>query len=216
MDPNISAEQPGLTSDPGETDNSVNYLRRLKAQTEADTSSGAAARAGTQAQVQDDPSSGKNRRRSPRYHCAGSAELTQEGSHVRMWGTLTDISLRGCYVEMSTTFPADTKIDLVLDAVGIRFRARGIVRISYPFLGMGILLTEIAPEQGALLDQLLATLAQATTVANPLTVREKSAADMIAAAEPMMLLKELGRFFDRKAILSREEFSQIAERCRRT
>ena len=32
----------------------------------------------------------KERRRSPRYHCSGSAEFQAEGSEVRSWGTLTD------------------------------------------------------------------------------------------------------------------------------
>ena len=55
-----------------------------------------------------------------------------------MWGTLTDISLHGCYVEMNATSPIDTKVDLVLKSFGIRIEVSGTVRTSYPFLGMGI------------------------------------------------------------------------------
>jgi hypothetical protein len=213
VDPNLFAGRSGFTPDPAPSDNSVNYLRRLKQQTEADNASttptpGSAPGNGT--------ASKKERRRSPRYKCAGSVELTQEGSGVRMWGTLTDISLRGCYVEMSTTFPVDTKVDLVLDALGFRLRAHGIVRISYPFLGMGILLRDIDPEQRLLLEKLLATLASATTVANPLVSPEKSAAEAVDAAEPITLLNEIRRFFEKNGALSREEFFRIAARCHRT
>jgi hypothetical protein len=41
-----------------------------------------------------------------------------------MWGTVTDVSLHGCYVEMNTTSPAGTEVDLVLKSFGIRLRPR--------------------------------------------------------------------------------------------
>jgi hypothetical protein len=132
-----------------------------------------------------------------------------------MWGTLTDISLRGCYVEMSSTLPVDTKVNLVMDASGFRIRAKGIVRISYPGLGMGILLTDLAPEQREFLDQLLATLAQGTLTATPQLVQERTAANAIATVDPIPFLEELGRFFTGKSTLSREDFIRIADRCQR-
>lgn len=201
--------------DPQKTDGGADYLRRLKAQTVEETS-GVPATASPIPGVAQNPVSGKERRRSPRYRCSGSAEFTAEDSQVRMWGTLTDISLRGCYVEMSTTFPVDTKVELVLEAVGIRFRARGVVRISYPFLGMGILISEIAPDQKVLLEQLLSTLAKTSSLAPPEATPVTSAAEMIVEAEPIALLNELGRFFDSKTNLSREEFFRVAKRCRRS
>lgn len=216
MDPYVSAEQPDLTPDSRKTDDGASYLRRLKAKTEGEELSSTAASAGPTAVAPQNSFAGKDRRRSPRFRCAGSAEFTAEGGNVRMWGTLTDISLRGCYVEMSTTFPVDTRVELVLDAMGIRFRARGTVRISYPFLGMGILLTEIAPDQKVLLEQLLSTLANATTLPNPEVTPGSSAAETFVAADPIPLLNELKRFFDSQATLSREEFFRIAKRCRRS
>ncbi|HEY6302122.1 MAG TPA: hypothetical protein VIX14_03565, partial [Terriglobales bacterium] len=35
-------------------------------------------------------------------------------------GTLTDVSLHGCYLEMNTTFPVGTKVKLVLKSFGVR------------------------------------------------------------------------------------------------
>jgi len=215
VDQNIRARSSGFRPEADAADNSVNYLRRLKEQTLTDVSTDAASRMRPGAGARSTSSTGNNRRRSPRYHCDGSVEFRAEGSPVRMWGTLTDISMHGCYVEMSATFPVDTKADLVVDALGIGFRAKGIVRISYPFLGMGILLTEIMPEQRVFLDQLLSKLAQATTVANPLTPRDTTGSEWVDAAEPMLLLKELGRFFDSHSTLTREEFARIARKCRR-
>jgi len=132
-----------------------------------------------------------------------------------MWGTVTDISLRGCYVEMSSTLPVDTKVNLILDVSGIRICARGIVRISYPGLGMGILMTELVTEQREFLDQLLGTLAQAIPYASPQPIQERSAAAVIGAIDPIAFLNELNRFFDSQTLLSRKEFFRIAERCQR-
>lgn len=133
-----------------------------------------------------------------------------------MWGTLADISLRGCYVEMTTTFPVDAKIALVLEALGIRFRARGTVRISYPFLGMGILITEIEPDQKVLLEQLLSALAKSSSSSQPEATPHNSANDLFVGADPIAFLNDLKRHFDGKPLLSREEFFRIAKLCQRS
>lgn len=209
MDPYGSAEQPE-----SQTTDGASYLRRLKAQPgEEVPGTPASAAPATVAAQNSFP--GKDRRRSPRFKCAGSAEFTAQDSNVRMWGTLTDISLRGCYVEMSTTFPVDTKVELVLEALGIRFRSQGTVRISYPFLGMGILFKEIAPDQRALLEQLLAALSKIANPAQPETTPHHSTEDLFVGADPIAFLNELKRFFDGKPLLSREEFYRIAKLCHR-
>jgi hypothetical protein len=206
----FSSEQSGFAPDPKNNGNGVNYLRRLKAEIGAE-----AARNPHEASAGQPAPAGRDRRRSPRFHCTGSVALLPDATQVRMWGTVTDISLRGCYVEMSSTLPIDTKVDMVLDASGIRIRAKGIVRISYPGLGMGILLTELPPEQKELLDQLLSKLSQTAPVPSPQLIQERSAAEALAAVDPISFLNELRRFFDSKVILSREEFFQIADRCQR-
>jgi hypothetical protein len=216
VDSYSSAEQSGINSDSRDTDNGVSYLRRLKQQIEAERPSIAPAGAGPPPAMQHNSLPGKERRRSPRFRCSGSAEVTTEGSPVRMWGTLTDISLRGCYVEMSSTFPVDTRVELILQALGIRFRAQGTVRISYPFLGMGILITQITPDQRALLEQLLAALAKIATASNAVVTPDSASAHLFVGAEPIAFLNEIKNYFDTKAVLPREEFFRIAKRCQRS
>jgi hypothetical protein len=55
------------------------------------------------------PAAAQERRQSPRYKCEGSAQFRVGGSAVRTWGTFTDISLGGCYVEMTATYPVRAK-----------------------------------------------------------------------------------------------------------
>lgn len=206
---NPYSEQPAFAPDPKNNDNSVNYLRRLKAQTEEESAPKAAATPGRVVVPAGE------RRRSPRFRCTGSVALTQENTQTRMWGKLTDISLRGCYAEMSSTLPVDSKVEMVIDASEIRIRAKGVVRISYPGLGMGILMTDLAPEQREFLDHLLAILSQTDPLAAPQLVQERTAADAVAAVDPIPFLNELRRFFTNKTTLSREEFIRIADRCQR-
>ena len=47
----------------------------------------------------------QERRQSTRYKCEGSAQFRVNGSDVHTWGTFTDISVHGCYVEMTATYP---------------------------------------------------------------------------------------------------------------
>src|SRR6266702_642714 len=88
------------------------------------------------------------------------AAPTSAGSDVRIWGTLSDISQDGCYIEMTATFPVATIANLVLEANGIRLRVKGRVQVSYPFLGMGMRFSEVSEEQRAPLQELLDSLSK--------------------------------------------------------
>ena len=92
-------------------------------------------------------SAASERRRNVRYKCAGSAEFYTEGIDVRTRAAVSDISRSGCYVEMQATSPVHTLVDLFITVNGIGVRVKGVVRTSYPLLGMGIAFTEISPDR---------------------------------------------------------------------
>lgn len=159
---------------------------------------------------------GRERRRSLRFCCSGHAEFRVEGSDVRMWGRLSDVSLHGCYVEMNNTFPVDTRVNLALEVQGIRAQMRAVVRVSYPFLGMGLCFSEVEPGQQLQLQQMLAALSGSgstsslePSAASPATM--PCVTDIDAAA----LLGRLSEFFSSNALLSRREFYKIARQSRR-
>jgi hypothetical protein len=196
----------------------ADYLRRLKQQPDWPAASSPAPAADAAAPGSQSAPARAERRRSTRYTCRGSAEFRARGGHVRMWGTLTDISRNGCYVEMTSTFPAGTDVDLGIEVQDIRVRARGKVCVSYPFLGMGIAFTGIESEQEANLEQLLSTLAEhrGPPTADPGLIKENGTQEAVAAADPNALLDEIVRFFAVNRLLSREEFVRIAEGARRS
>ena len=160
MDPHTHSGQPVLSPNSGRGDDSVDYLRRLRKEAPKDASADAEAKGAGKAQAAIATTAPvmEERRKSPRVRCTGSAEFRTEGSQIQTFGQLIDISLHGCYVEMTQTFPVGTKVHLVLRAGGIGVQTSGTVRASYPFLGMGISLTEIEPGQLVQLNRLLASL----------------------------------------------------------
>jgi len=97
-----------------------------------------------------------DRRQYRRYAIKGSAEFRMKGSDARMSCTLSDISPGGCYLEMSDPCVAGTQLEMTLELSGVRVLAEGVVKVTYPTLGMGITLTKIAEEQRERLKQLVA------------------------------------------------------------
>jgi PilZ domain len=216
IDPALTLTQPDLTPDSSNGDKGVDYLRRLKGSAPEGAPADAVARGGGEAPAAANSVAWKERRQSPRLRCSGSAEFRTEASDVRIWGTVTDVSLHGCYVEMNTTFPIGTKVDLVLKSFGIRIETPGTVRASYPFLGMGICFAEIEPAQQLQLKQLLAALAGRSAVSNGMSADEKNLKDSLASADPKSFLDGITEFFQKNLTLSRDEFHQIAKRARRS
>jgi hypothetical protein len=208
--------QDGLTQDSSNGDEGVDYLRRLKSAVLETAPADAVVRGGGEAPAAANSLAWKDKRQSPRLRCSGSAEFRTEAGDARMWGTVTDVSLHGCYVEMNTTFPVGTKVDLVLKSFGIRIEAPGTVRASYPFLGMGICFAEIEPVQQIQLKQLLAALSARSGVSNGISTQENNMSDILSAADPKAFLDEITEFFQKNQLLSRNEFHQIAKRARRS
>jgi len=99
------------------------------------------------------------KRRSPRYKCEGSVEIREQGRDVRIWARCTDISLHGCYVEAATAYPVGAILLVKIDAHNLRIQVQGTVRVSYPYLGMGIAFTQMTEQDRARLKEMLRTIA---------------------------------------------------------
>lgn len=153
------------------------------------------------------------RRRYPRYKCAGSVELRKEGTTVRTWGTFTDLSQSGCYVEMQATFPPETNMELVLELNGIQVRAKALVRVTYPFLGMGLVFTSMADGDRLLLGKLLQCITGTSHSAPawPVQGPEKVARgqQIPAVQDHRAALQAVLKYFDHAEHLSREQFMSL-------
>ena len=203
-----------------EIDEGVAYLRALKQTGSPYSASAAPARSaeGTPASspAHADSSSqvkGSEKRRSPRYKCEGSVQIREQGCDVHTWASFTDISLHGCYVEAQATYPVGAILHLKLDANGERVETKGSVRVSYPYLGMGIAFTEISDENRLRLRALLATVSRSFLTMGPGIA---SAIPAVAPLEslppitdPVAALKALTEFFESRQMLMREDFVRV-------
>jgi hypothetical protein len=156
---------------------------------------------------------GAEKRRSPRYKCEGSTEIREEGCDVRTWATFTDISLHGCYVEAQATYPVGTILHMKLEANGARVEAKGNVRVSYPYLGMGIAFIEMSEQDSHHLKELLGRISRPSVILGPGIVSSlPSSAPLDGVpliSDSAAALRAFIEFFETRHMLTREDFLRI-------
>lgn len=101
-----------------------------------------------------------NRRTQSRHACRLSADVYRTGVPVPNRCSLTDISSGGCYVEMSTPFPAGTRVEIVVRAQDIKLRVQGVVQTVHPGFGMGVQLVLKTAENHDHVQSLIRLLAE--------------------------------------------------------
>lgn len=87
-----------------------------------------------------------------------SPEAEQEDPPIRC--QLTDLSLGGCYLEISSPFPASSRVTLSMRARELEVRVQGIVRVMHPDKGMGVEFTQKTSGDRADLEQFLQVLTE--------------------------------------------------------
>src|SRR6204780_938863 len=73
---------------------------------------------------------------------------------------LTDLSLGGCYLEISSPFPVSTRVTLSMRAGSAEMRAEGVVRVMPPEKGMGVEFSQTTPEHRQAVEKFLGVLTQ--------------------------------------------------------
>ena len=97
----------------------------------------------------------KERRKYPRTKVAIPIEFKPEGATVASRAETADLSLVGCYVEMSFTLPVGSHLDLVLWVEDERLATKGIVVTHHPQFGNGIEFLNMSQEDQARLANFL-------------------------------------------------------------
>ena len=194
-----------------EDNDGVSYLKALghTVGPSAATALPAQEPAGEAGSVASQPLAGLERRRSPRYKCQGSVEMREEGHDVRTYAGFKDISFHGCYVEATATHPVGTVLNLKLEANGFEVLARGIVRVNYPALGMGIALTEMTEDDRTRLRQLLRTISRKAIVMGAPLLASGPIEPVPLLTDPSAALRAVVEFFEKRQSLPREEFLRI-------
>jgi PilZ domain-containing protein len=95
------------------------------------------------------------RRRSPRLKCASSAEVYPAGVVAPIRTRTSDLSIGGCFLEMSTPVPKKTQVRIALWVKDAKLWANGEVITSSPGFGIGVKFTEIAADDRRQLQEFL-------------------------------------------------------------
>src|SRR5579864_7501026 len=98
----------------------------------------------------------------PRFPFMGSNAVKSSACTFAINGEVKDISRGGLYAEMTAPLPVDSTISMKICIEGICFESAGVVRTSYPLLGMGISFQDPSPDNSqrliAILDKVKSAL----------------------------------------------------------
>ncbi|HEY3973035.1 MAG TPA: PilZ domain-containing protein [Candidatus Sulfotelmatobacter sp.] len=203
-----------------EIDGSVSYLKALKQSSGSGEATGAAPARERTSETKVTPRRfpGTEKRRSVRYKCEGGAGVREEGADVQTWARFTDISLHGYYIEAQSTYPVGAVLYLRLEANGVRVESKGMVRVSYPCLGMGIAFIDPSEETRQRLKEMLGGITRPTGPIGPGIASSPPAGGAIGALpevhDPKAALRALIEFFENRQLLMRDDFLKILRTSR--
>jgi hypothetical protein len=108
----------------------------------------------------DSPNS--ERRREPRYAFIATAEIIETASDTHLSGRVSEISRKGCYLDILNTLPRETSVRVRISADSGSFESEGRIIYVQENMGMGVGFVNPPEGQQAVLDAWLADLAQAS------------------------------------------------------
>jgi c-di-GMP-binding flagellar brake protein YcgR len=133
---------------------------------------------------------------------------------------LTDLSLGGCYLEIASPFPPQTRIVLSMRAGKHELRVEGVVLVMHPEVGMGVQFIQTTLEQRSHVEKFIHTLMDAGDLLPELLVEpeglEVTQPAGRAAGTASELEDPLLELFQQKASLTTELFLSELRKQRRT
>jgi hypothetical protein len=98
------------------------------------------------------------RRSVPRYSLIATAEILEPASGVRISGRISEISRKGCYVDLLNALPVGTVIQVRISRDQGTFASSGRIIYTQEGMGMGVAFVDILADQLKILDSWLGEL----------------------------------------------------------
>jgi hypothetical protein len=98
---------------------------------------------------------GGGRRRVPRHNFVATAEILDLTTQARVTARISEISLKGCYLDVLNPLPTETVIGLRIERDSGSFRTSARVIYVHPGIGMGVAFQDTDPGQGEILQKWL-------------------------------------------------------------
>jgi len=144
-----------------------------------------------------------------------STEVEQDDPPIRC--QLTDLSLGGCYLEISSPFPVSSRVTLSMRAAGVEIRTLGVVRVMHPDKGMGVEFTQATQEDRGAVENFLRVLSENRSLLPELLVEPEglaSEADLVKPPDADMEDPLLQLFYGEP--LTQEAFHEALRKQRAT
>lgn len=93
-----------------------------------------------------------------RFECTGGASVRADGSGFPVHGQVKDIAQGGVYVETTTPLTTNTEVYVKMNVEDIQIESAGVVRTSYPMVGMGISFQNISAENQERVDHVIQSI----------------------------------------------------------
>ena len=165
-----------------------------------------------------------DRRRYPRFRCAGNVRVSKAGDTMPTTAKMTDIGMGGCYMEIMSPWPVGTVLDAVVSVGGFECAATATVRTAHSMMGNGLEFTTVTPENKLRLERLLSNLSSALAAKEgeraktpepqpsfaPQVVQAeaKSPTHPLLASDVEERLEALLALLSRRGVISREDFEE--------
>jgi PilZ domain-containing protein len=94
-------------------------------------------------------------RRTPRYSFNGTAEIIADNPNASATATVSELSLRGCRLDMKNSFPVNVPITVKISAAGELFESKGRIIYLQPGISAGVTFLAIEPQSRAVLRRWL-------------------------------------------------------------
>lgn len=101
----------------------------------------------------------REHREVPRFTLIASIEVREPRSDTRISGRISEISRKGCYIDVLVTLPVGTLLDVRISRDQGVFESQGKIAYVQEGMGMGVAFADPAPEQLKILDSWLAEIA---------------------------------------------------------
>ncbi|HTS10548.1 MAG TPA: PilZ domain-containing protein [Candidatus Limnocylindrales bacterium] len=113
---------------------------------------------------QNPSSSYREKRTTPRYEFIAAVDVSEPISDMRVSGRVSEISRKGCYVDLLNPLPVGTLIELQVSRDQGTFSTAGRVIYAQAGMGMGVAFVDPSPEQMKVLDSWLSELSGTTPI----------------------------------------------------
>jgi PilZ domain len=94
----------------------------------------------------------RQQRTVPRYIFVATTELTDFASAIKLMGRVTEISRKGCYVDILNALPVGTSLNVRILRDQGAFVTKGKIIYVHERIGMGVVFLDPAQDQLQILD----------------------------------------------------------------